>query len=517
MDTTGGLHEPRIMSKFFVLLRRKPRAGTLRRWWRIGLPLVLFGLTAALVTVADRQLAAQVNGPAMLDPALTVNTVISGLNQPTSMAFLGPRDFLVLEKPTGRVIRVVNGAIHSIPIDLPVNSASERGLLGIALHPRFPAVPFVYLYWTQSSTGQDSDQLADVPLRGNRVDRFLWHRATSTLTLDRNLITLHSFQADAGQTLRGNHNAGVLRFGHDRKLYIVIGDNGRRGMMQNLPNGPFGPGQPDDQFGGPFPDNNHLTGVIIRLDDDGSIPRDNPFFKLGAALGGEVGTNIQKIFAYGVRNTFGMAFDPVTGLLWSEENGDDSFDEINQVRAGSDNGWIQIMGPVSRVSQFKQIEVTFPPGTLQQLRWPPTNIADTPQEALSRLFLLPGAHYNDPQFAWKWAVAPAGIGFMSGPGMGPNYRDDLFVGAARTFLADGYLFRFKLSRDRQHLALADPRLADGVADNHAKFDITESESLLVGHGFGIGTDIETGRDGNLYVVSLSNGAVYQITRRRPGR
>ena len=127
---------------------------------------------------------------------------------------------LVLEKDTGKVQRVVDGAVTGTVLDLAVNSASERGLLGIALHPEFPDNGFVYLFWTESTTGADTDRRSPtVPLLGNRVDRFLWNG--STLTLDRNLIRLRAFQADAGQPLRGNHDGGVIRFGPDGKLYIV--------------------------------------------------------------------------------------------------------------------------------------------------------------------------------------------------------------------------------------------------------------------------------------------------------
>jgi len=279
---------------------------------------------------------------------------------------------------------------------------------------------------------------------------------------------------------------------------------------------------PDDQFGGPEPDHAHLTGVILRLNDDGTTPTDNPFFAAGAAMGGEVGANIQKIFAYGIRNTFGMAFDPVSGHLWLEENGDDSFTELHRIEPGQNSGWVQIRGPVSRIAEYKAIETS--PGVdpciggayfgLQQIRWPPTLIADTSEEALSRLFVLPGAHYRDPEFSWKFEVAPAGIGFMRGRGLGPQYENDLFMGAARTFLEGGHLFHFNLTGNRRKIGVDDPRLEDRVADNLCKFDITESESLLFGRNFGIGTDIQTGPNGNLFVVSLSNGAIYEIFRRR---
>ena len=443
--------------------------------------------------------------PEMLDENLTVSTVISGLNQPTSLAFIGNSDFLVLERATGKVLRIVNGSLQSTPLDLAVNSASERGLLGIALHPKFSQNGFVYLFWTESSTGVDTANIDQIPLLGNRVDRFLWNGAT--LAFDRNLIKLRALQEDAGQPARGNHNGGVLRFGPDGKLYIFFGDNGRRGYLQNLASG--GP-VPDDQFGGPEPDDAHLTGVVLRLNDDGTTPADNPFADVTTNLSGEAASNVRKVFAYGLRNSFGMDFDPLSGALWTQENGDDAFDEINRVVPGFNGGWIQAMGPISRINEFRSIEMTYAAGNLQQLRWPPANIATTPQQALSRMYALPGSQYTDPEFSWKYAVAPSPIGFVRGRGLGPQFEGDLFVGASRTTLMNGFLFRFRLTSDRQHFTFSDPRLADRVADNNDKFDLTESESLLIGRDFGVTTDIQTAPNGNVFVVSLSNGAVYEI-------
>jgi glucose/arabinose dehydrogenase len=482
---------------------------------------VALALGAALATALVLPALAEA-APSVVDPDLAVRPAVSGLDQPVSMAFLGRNDMLVLEKATGRVQRVKDGAVHSTVLDLAVNSASERGLLGIALHPHFFVTGRVYLFWSESTTGADSTDLATVPLLGNRVDRYYWNG--STLTFDRNIIRLRAFQADAGQPLRGNHDGGVLRFGPDKKLYLVAGDTGRRGQLQNLVNGPFGPGIADDQFGGPQPDDAHLTGVILRLNDDGSAPRSNPFFRAGRAMGGEVGANVQKIFAYGLRNSFGMAFDPVSDDLWEQENGDDSFTELNRAEPGFNSGWVQIMGPPERIAQFKAIETTVTPDPpdpfastyfgLQQIRWLPTNIADTPAEALSRLFMLPGAEYSAPEFSWKFEVAPAGIGFLESRALGRRYRNDLFVGAARPFLEGGSLFRFELTDNRKRIDVDDPRLADRVADNRHKWEITESESLLFGRNFGVGTDVQTGPNGNLYIVSLSDGAVYEIFRPR---
>jgi glucose/arabinose dehydrogenase len=474
----------------------------------------------------------------MLHPRLGVRTVASGLVTPIGLAFLGPADMLVLEKQTGRVLRVTGGEVTATVLDLAVNNASERGLLSVTLHPEFRSNGFVYLYWSCRTPGPgpdpftppadrcdetmmlgaDTDDILASPLLGNRVDRFVWNG--STLIFDRNIIELRAFQSDGGpeppgqgdegQPPRGNHDGGVIDFGPDGKLYIVVGDLGRRGQLQNLPGGPLGDGSPDDQFGGPEPDNAHMSGVILRLNGDGSAPADNPFFAAGAAMGGEPGANVQKIFAYGLRNSFGMAFDPISGALWEQENGDDTFTELNRADPGFNSGWIQIMGPVGRIGQYKEIETTFPPQNLQQLRWPPTNIADSPEEALSRLFMLPGARFSDPEFSWKWEVAPAGIAFVEGGGLGRQFRGDLFMGAARTTLEGGHLFHFNLTGNRRRIAVDDPRLEDRVADNNFKFDGTESESLLIGRNFGIVPDIETGPNGHLFLASLTNGEIYEI-------
>jgi aldose sugar dehydrogenase len=485
------------------------------------IPALKLGLVLLTLAAAPDRASAQ---PTVVDPALIVQPVVTGLSSPTTMAYLGPQDFLVLEKNTGRVVRVTNGVIQGAVLDLAVNFASERGLLGIALHPAFPVDPGVYLFWTESSSGSDSNVLSDVPLLGNRVDRFLWNG--STLAFDRNLLRLRARQTDNvpvpghpgtnNASERGNHNGGVLAFGPDGKLYVFLGDVGRRGWLQNLPTGPFAsPPFVDDTFGGPEPDAAHLAGVVLRLNPDGTTPPDNPFFAAGGAIGGQVGVNVQRLFSYGHRNGFGMAFDPASGGLWLAENGNDAFSELNRVLPGMNGGWVQVAGPVDRITQFKEIETTFGAQNLQQVRWPASNIADTPAEALARMFVLPGAVYRDPAFSWKWEVAPGGLGFLSGGGLGASLAGSLFVGAATPALEGGYLFRFPLSPDRSAVDVPDPRLADRVADNLAKFDLTESEALLFGRDFGIVTHIGTAPNGNLVVVSLSLGAVYEVARRPP--
>jgi glucose/arabinose dehydrogenase len=629
-------------------------------------------ISTSAVLVFSLALAGSAGAQTVRDANLAVRTVATGLVTPSTMAFIGAGDLLVTEKNTGRVQRVTGGVVAGPVLDLNVNNASERGLLGIALHPAFPANPGVYLFWTESTTGADSGALADTPLLGNRVDRFNWNGAA--LVHDRTIIRLRAFQADAGQPLRGNHNGGVIKFGPDGKLYIYMGDNGRRGQMQNLPDGPGCNTSPcpavpagnlaDDQFGGPEPDAAHLTGVILRLNDDGTTPADNPFVAAGASRGGAAGANLQKVFAYGIRNGFGMDFDPKSGRLWEAQNGDDTFTELNLVEGGANLGWVQVMGPLARVGEFRAIETSQDRDPflnnvyfgLQQNRWSPINIAATPEDARARLFMVydggdefgatmtgreevpavtttagaaatfrlnadgtlsyelrataaisgarqahihlggrgqngpvvaflygltagedfaagdiiatgtiddddvierpgfdgtvatlvqrmrqgrtyanlhtianpggevrgqivvtdrqPVSHYSDPEFSWKFEVAPAALGFVRGRALGPQYEGSMLVGAARPFIEDGHLFRLRLTGNRRKVAVDDPRLEDRVADNRHKFDTTESEDLLFGSGFGVATDIQTGPNGNVFIVSLTNGEIYEIYRRR---
>jgi glucose/arabinose dehydrogenase len=515
---------------------------------------VLAGCGGALVPPA-----AGAQGPTLLEPKLSLRTAADGLQLPTSIAFLGPDDLLVLEKDTGKVKRVVDGVVTATVLDLAVNSFQERGALGIALHPDFSTDRGVYLYWTcrtedppdnqffpdqrecsdANMLGADTNDVLRVPLLANRVDRFEWDGAE--LRFNRHLITFLAFQNDAApeppgqgdsadgphgaQPARGNHDAGVIAFGADGKLYVQVGDLGRRGQLQNLPSGPtatgLGPTVPDDQFGGPEPDAAHFSGVIVRLNDDGTTPSDNPFFGIGAQIGGEVGESVQRLFSYGLRNSFGMDFDPRSGNLWVQENGEDAFDELNLVTPGQNSGWIQVAGPLERIAQHRQIETTslhhedFP--NLQQFRWGPENIVDTPAEALSRLFVLPGSRYSDPEFSWRHVLAPAALGFVKSNGLGRQFSGDLFMGFSTTDTFGGPLFHFNLTGNRRKIAVDDPRLEDRVADNPTFHDIAESESLLIGKEFGIVTDIETGPNGNLFVVSLSNGAIYEIGRRGRSR
>jgi aldose sugar dehydrogenase len=315
-----------------------------------------------------------------------------------------------------------------------VNRLSERGLLGIAVHPMFQSAPWVYLYYTESSTGDDTEGLADA--LGNRLYRYRW---------DGNTLVEPQLLLDLPVTPGPNHDGGVLTFGPDGKLYAVIGDLNHRGQLQNV-------------AGGPGPDD---TSAIIRLNDDGTIPSDNPFFSLGGSWA--------KYYAYGIRNGFGLAFDPVTQKLWMTENGPDAYDEINLVEPGFNSGWVHIMGPDAR----------------------------SPQGSDS-LFQVPGSHYADPKFSWFDPVAPTALVFLNSTQLGAQYANDIFVGDVNT----ATLYRLKLTPARDGFHLETSGLAaDLVADPG-----DDLQEVIFGTGFGEDfagiTDLKVGPDGRLYVLSI---------------
>jgi glucose/arabinose dehydrogenase len=406
----------------------------------------IVALSLALVALAGSSVSAQ-----SVPPSHQVELVASGLSQPTSMAFIGPRDILVLEKATGQVRRILFGVLQVAPVlDVPVHFLSERGLLGIAPDPDFPANRYVYIYYTESSTGTDTSG-SSVPL-GNRLYRYT---LTGSALIDPVLIF------DLPVTPGPNHDGGVVTFGPDGALYLVIGELNRNGRLQNFPSGP----PPDD------------TGVIFRVDTLGQGLADNPFYN--DVLPSDP---MNRYYAYGIRNSFGLAFDPVSGDLWDTENGPSVYDEVNRVTPGFNSGWEQIMGPDAR-----------------------------DQQGIGDLWHAPGSQYSDPEFSWSDTVAPTGLAFAESPIFACAYLNDLFVGDNNC----GQIYRFRPNAARDGLSFTSPALQDLVADNGTSQCSAEMNEIIFGGGFGVITDIENGPDGSLYVVSLSHGAIYRIAP-RPG-
>ena len=529
----------------------------------------MFASVIALGAVAIPMSAAQAQ--TLNDPTLKLETLVTtGIPIATSLSFINSTDYIVATKAAGKIRLFATGQTPvDLTFDIPastwtgvaagnygalaVNSNSERGLLCVQLHPDFATNKYVYTYATESSTGAASTGVGDVVALGNRVDRWIYNSVDKKLVFDMNIIKLQALQPidatplvpalPANTTARGNHNGGIIRFekkvaGQPARMFVIIGDNGRRGMMQNLEYGPTtGTTRIADVGGhGPEPDNRALTGVVIRLNDDGTIPTDNPFYnhtltfssQTDAGLKNEAVANLKRVYAYGIRNSFGMAIDPFTGKLWESDNGDDAMDELNVIGSGFNGGWVQFMGPKSRIADFKAIETANLTGNApnqgpslgNQNRYPVSNIAATTAIGESRLVNVPGATYTDPVFSWKYCIAPNAIGFVNGNGLGAKYNGNLIVGSARgnnaNSPASGVLFRFVPNAARTGFQFADRLLNDKVADNLAKGGTTEQSSLILGTGFNIVTDVVTAPDGSLYILGMtSNGSgnVFRIVKK----
>src|SRR5919108_3529657 len=379
--------------------------------------------------------------PTINDPNLTAEAIVEGLSFPTSMAFLDDNNILILEKE-GSIRLVSNGILQDTPVlQIPVNSQNERGLLGIevvindsnitaGISNGVSSPPTVFLYFTE--VGEEEE------LR-NRVYKYQWNGQSlinPTLILD--------LPAGPGT----NHQGGKLTVGPDGYLYVVVGEMQREGQLQNIKNGPA----PDD------------TGVILRVNPaDGSPSPGNPFSS-------DPANPLSKYYAYGIRNSFGIEFDPVTRQLWDAENGEDVFDEINLVQPGFNSGWKQVMGP----------------------------IAANPGVSESSLVNFPGSQYADPVFSWSESRGVTDIEFFNSTAFGPSYQNGIFVGDITT----GTLFYFEPNADRTGIALqSNPLLTDLIANSDE-----EISSVTFGTGFTGITDIETGPDGNLYILTFDRGA-----------
>jgi aldose sugar dehydrogenase len=395
----------------------------------------------------QREEEEQLSLPELNDQALRIEPVVEGgLFSPTSMVFLDNDTLLVTQKDDGNVISIINGTVKSQPVmRVKVETRATRGLLGITSVEKpstssYNHTKFVFLYYTELY-GQDQVR--------NRVYRYEWDQENQILVNGTMVLDL---PANPGP----GHNGGKIEADRNGNIYAVIGDLFREGQLQNVQEGPAA----ED------------SSVIIRIKEDGSAVADNPFFNSS-------NEGMRKYYAYGIRNSFGLAIDPISRLLWDTDNGDDSYDEINIVRPGFNSGWDKIMGPIAR-SDIEQ--------------------ADLEEE----LVIFEGSKYADPVFSWEKPVGVTDLEFLNSTALGPKYAYNLFVGD----INNGNLYYFELNGSRTGIKLDQndrEELADQVAD-----DDQELSWIVFGSGFEGGiTDIETGPDGFLYVLTF-NGSLYRI-------
>ncbi|MGI0052143.1 MAG: PQQ-dependent sugar dehydrogenase, partial [Nitrososphaeraceae archaeon] len=279
---------------------------------------LFFTLTTLQNNLSDNAFGVKKEPPIVYDQNLRITQLTDGLQFPTGIDFLGENDILVIEKNTGQVKRILNGEVLNEPVlDVNVASESERGLLGI-----------VILNTKQFNVANDG------PIKNNlnnEIKVFLFY--TETKDIDNGEILgnrLYKYDFIDGKLVNPkllldlpflpgpSHNGGVLDLGPDKNLYIVVGDVNREGnlgymtLAQNIEDSKV----PDGR------------GGVLRLTVDGTPVIDNDSFSLGDS------GLLNFYYGYGIRNSFGISFDPVTGILWETENGSNYGDEINVILPG---------------------------------------------------------------------------------------------------------------------------------------------------------------------------------------
>jgi aldose sugar dehydrogenase len=416
--------------------------------------------------------------PLVRDPDLEIK-LLSQLNfkfepnqlSPVStMTFLG-NDILILNKNDGIVYKLKNGTMLDAQLlDVNVANELERGLLGIAYYKDNNSVNNIFLYLTETQHNDGTDICPNhgycEPLGnaiGNRVYRYL---------LENNKLVNPKVLLDLPAGPGPTHNGGVIKIGPDKNLYVTIGDlngyfNGSSSTKaQNFKNG----SSPDGRAG------------ILRITQDGDAVGNG-------ILGKEFPVSLY--YAYGIRNSFGIDFDPITGNLWDTEDGPEFGDEINLVNPGFNSGWNKVQGI------WKPIEAKDPNLDLiagDELLYP------------KELTDFGGSgKYSAPKFIWNDTVGVTAIKFLNSDKLGKKYENDLFVGCVNL----GTIFHFDLNKDRSGLKL-DGLLKDKIANN-----LQEMQNITFSKGLGQITDIKVGPDGYMYVLSkyMDKATIFRIAPR----
>jgi glucose/arabinose dehydrogenase len=263
---------------------------------------LLLGLALACAAAALLWRVGAAEGAATLPPGFSQSVVTGGLDRPTAMA-LAPDGRIFVAQQGGKLRVVKDGTLLQTPfLSLNVDSSGERGLLGVALDPDFASNGYVYVYYT-----------AKQPRVHNRIARFTADGDVALAGSGKKLLDLNVLSQ------KTNHNGGALHFGEDGKLYAAVGENANPENAQTLRN---------------------LKGKMLRLNEDGTIPRDNPFY--GRAKGKN-----RAIWALGLRNPYSFAVRPGTGEIFINDVGQKTWEEINRGRAGANYGWPRHEGPES--------------------------------------------------------------------------------------------------------------------------------------------------------------------------
>lgn len=376
--------------------------------------------------------------------------------EPSSMAFVGQDDILVLNRDEGKVYRVTHGILSPPLLDVNVGTAGYRGLLGVVATVNEKESIQVFLYFTEASKndGDDDNKNPVNPLR-NRLYRY--DLVDNKLINPKLLLDLPALPGP-------RHAGGAIAIGPDDNIYLTIGD-----------------------LDGTFRDKQYET--MAQNYQEGIVPDGRGGILVVTQEGKPTGKNMLGIsfplnlyYAYGIRNSFGIDWDPVTGYLWDSENGPNFGDELNLVQPGFNSGWANVQG-----------------------YWKPnTEEMGSPNLSPNDLVSFGGrGKYSSPEFTWMNPSAPSAIKFLDTNKYGPEYNNDLLVGDAN----NGNIYDFNLDEQRENFKLSG-MLSDKIANNTG-----EMNDLVFANGFGRVADMEIGPDGLLYVLSTDNDltSVYRIS------
>jgi len=421
--------------------------------------ITIIGVAAALLLVGRMSTAAPATesdnpAPFFTDLNLKAEVIVKVLKSPTNMAFLAPNDILVSEKK-GTLQRIVNGAKLPQPlINLSVVSNTDnQGFLGIAILRNASQVSVgkqlksVYLYYTADRKQGEVDTKDN-----NSLHNFLYKYdfLNNSLTHPRLVLDL-----PAGTW----HNGGKMLIDRNNRIYLIVGE-AKAANLAHERNKAL-------NYQGNFSEDPDGRGGVLRFDENGR----------GIGSHGILGDKdpLNKYFAYGIRNSFGMDFDPLTGKLWDTENGPTFGDEINLIEPGFNSGWNKVQG-FWTVTGERNNETA---GTVSAN---PTNLVSFNGKG----------KYSPPELTWRTTAGPTDLKFLSTDKLGKKYENDMLT----TDVDTGRIYRFELNHNRTDLLLNGP-LSDKVVDNNDELD-----GVVFGGGFRLISDLEVGPDGYLYVVAV---------------